>query len=127
MYFWSGRWRKSSTHCGEDAVKTPTTRTRRSLIALLLTSPAPLILTLASCRVQPVTLPGKERDPRALPGSPDNRATRAEDAQVSMKRVTAKEAPTTLVADDGSRCSVSEKRFDDTRIGDSALCVWRKA
>jgi hypothetical protein len=38
-----------------------------------------------------------------------------------------KQAPTTLIADDGSRCTVSEKRYNDTRIGDDALCVWRSS
>jgi hypothetical protein len=107
-------------------MKASMTRKDSSFVALTFISLS-LLWLAGGCRVQPVTLPGKERDPRALPGAPDNRAVTAENAQVSMKWVTSKEAPTTLIADDGTRCTVSEKQFNDTRIGDSALCVWRKA
>jgi hypothetical protein len=96
-----------------------------SLVALVLTCVCLSGLAASGCRVRPLTMPGGDRDPRALPGSPDNRATRVEDAQVSLKRVSAKEAPATLIADDGTRCSVSEKRYAETKIGHDALCVWR--
>jgi hypothetical protein len=100
---------------------------RRPRGALLLTC---LSLSLAApawsgCRVQPLPLPGRERDPRELPVPADDRTTRAEDVQISLKNVTAKEPPTTLVAHDGTRCIVSQKRYDETRIGDNALCAWR--
>jgi hypothetical protein len=100
------------------------TRTSRrwSVVALTFVSAC---IVAGACRVRPLTLPGRERDPRALPGSPDDRTTRAEDTQVSLKRVSSKEPPTTLVADDGTRCTVSEKRYNETRIGADALCAWR--
>jgi hypothetical protein len=101
------------------------TRRRNSLVALVLTCVCLSVLAVSSCRVRPLTMPGGDRDPRALPGSPDDRVTRVDDAQVSLKRVSAKEAPATLVAHDGTRCSVSEKRYTETNIGDDALCVWR--
>jgi hypothetical protein len=101
------------------------TRPRNSLLALALGCVCMSALGAVGCRVRPLTMPGSDRDPRALPGAPDNRATRVDDAQVSLKRVTAKEPPSMLIADDGSRCTVSEKRYDETRIGHDALCMWR--
>lgn len=98
---------------------------RRNWLVALVRMCLCLSALAAGCRVRPLTMPGQDRDPRALPGSADDRATRADDAQVSLKRVTAKEAPATLIADDGSRCTVSEKRYEETRIGHNALCVWR--
>jgi hypothetical protein len=100
-------------------------RRRNSLVAVVVTYVCLSALAVSGCRVRPLTMPGGDRDPRALPGSPDNRATRVEDTQVSLKRVSAKEAPATLIADDGTRCSVSEKRYTETKTGDDALCVWR--
>ncbi len=40
------------------------------------------------------------------------------------KPVASKEAPTSLVAVDETRCLVSEKKFHDTEIGTSAWCFW---
>ena len=41
------------------------------------------------------------------------------------KRVTGKEAPSTLVARDGARCTVTAKRFDQVREGEVIWCAWR--
>jgi hypothetical protein len=100
-------------------------RRHNSLVALVLICVCVSALAAGGCRVRPLTMPGADRDPRALPGSPDDRATRVDDAQVSMKRVAAKEPPSTLIADDGSRCTVPERRYEETRVGSQALCVWR--
>jgi hypothetical protein len=43
---------------------------------------------------------------------------------LSSKLVSGKEEPATLVARDGSRCSVSAKRFTDAREGDETWCAW---
>ncbi|HEV7992027.1 MAG TPA: hypothetical protein VGP25_09395 [Gemmatimonadaceae bacterium] len=43
---------------------------------------------------------------------------------LSSKLVSGKEAPATLIARDGSRCSVSAKRYDDMREGEEAWCAW---
>jgi hypothetical protein len=45
---------------------------------------------------------------------------------VSRKPVSGKEAPTTLFAVDGTRCTVTKKKFDQTKDGDRVLCAWRK-
>ena len=41
------------------------------------------------------------------------------------KRVTAKEDPTTLIADDRTRRIVTERKFRDTEVGSDVLCDWR--
>lgn len=40
------------------------------------------------------------------------------------KPVATKEAPTSLIAVDETRCLVSAKKFKDTEIGTSAWCFW---
>lgn len=128
MYVLTGRGRKSRTNpLPEAAMNVAGTRGRCAHSVVALACAWLLALAAGGCHVRPIEIPGRDRDPRALPGSTDDRATRAEDAQVSMKRVMSKQAPTTLIADDGSRCTVSEKRYNDTRIGDDALCVWRSS
>ena len=44
---------------------------------------------------------------------------------VSRKRVAAKEEPSTLVAEDGTRCTVTKSRFRKVDVGDWATCAWR--
>ena len=44
--------------------------------------------------------------------------------QVASKVVVDKREPVYLVAGDGTSCAVSRKRYEKTRIGDSALCAW---
>lgn len=41
------------------------------------------------------------------------------------KRVAGKEAPSTLLAQGGGRCTVTAKRFDQVREGDVIWCAWR--
>jgi hypothetical protein len=45
-------------------------------------------------------------------------------ATPASKQVSDKEAPVTLIARDGSRCSVTAKRFASTREGDVVWCAW---
>lgn len=40
------------------------------------------------------------------------------------RAVVTKEAPTSLIAADGSRCLVGENKFAHTDIGDRVWCVW---
>ena len=42
----------------------------------------------------------------------------------SQKRVARKSPISTLIAEDGSRCAVTEQRFRSTEIGDEVWCVW---
>ncbi len=78
-----------------------------------------------ACRPQPLTIPGKARDPREMPGSSTNRGPREVEPAIASKRVAAKEPPVTLVAEDGSRCAVTESKYDNARIGDTVFCAWR--
>jgi len=71
---------------------------------------------------------GPAADPRTgVPGSvvPGQRASASSKPNASRKRVDAKEEPATLVAFDKTRCTVTEQRFRDTDIGDTATCDWR--
>jgi hypothetical protein len=45
-------------------------------------------------------------------------------AHIAGKRVAAKDPPNLLIADDGSICMVSEKRFEKIEVGMKALCAW---
>jgi hypothetical protein len=56
---------------------------------------------------------------------PGQRASGSTEANVSRKRVDAKEEPATLVAADRTRCTVTDERFRDTKVGDTATCDWR--
>jgi hypothetical protein len=46
------------------------------------------------------------------------------DPAPDRKAVVLKEDPTSLIASDGSRCLVGEKKFAHTEIGDRVWCVW---
>lgn len=43
---------------------------------------------------------------------------------LARKCIVDKVAPAYLVAADGSECTVTEKRFRETRVGDMVLCMW---
>ena len=47
------------------------------------------------------------------------------DANLSRKRLDSKVDPATLVAIDGSRCTVTESRYRDIKVGDTVSCDWR--
>jgi hypothetical protein len=94
---------------------------------VICTFAAGLVSAAAACAgPRPLALPGRGGDPREFPGSSGEIGARATEGGVSAKRVTGKEPPTTLIAEDGTRCTVTEKRYDETRIGDQTLCAWRK-
>ena len=71
-----------------------------------------------------------ERTPEArLPasGPPERTASSIEGRPgVSMGRkvVAAKEAPATLIAEGGLRCTVETSRFERVKPGDKVLCAW---
>jgi hypothetical protein len=46
------------------------------------------------------------------------------DPAVDRKAVVLKEVPTSLIASDGSRCLVGEKKFTNTEVGDRVWCMW---
>jgi hypothetical protein len=43
---------------------------------------------------------------------------------MDRKPVASKEPPSSLFADDGTRCVVSEKRFREVKPGDRVWCMW---
>lgn len=91
----------------------------------------PLLLTLvliaASC-----VLPGRQGvDPTA--GSrgieetsrptPQGRPTQKRG--IMSKRVTGKQDPNLLLADDGTSCPVTADRYRDVQVGKYAVCAWQ--
>jgi hypothetical protein len=46
---------------------------------------------------------------------------------LAPKEVAAKEGEATLVADDGSRCTVPPREFERAEVGEDAWCVWKDA
>ena len=125
------RARAAPTEAMDVSVDTNTRRvvgrrvaTRTAALALLALLALPAASAVGACRVQPLTIPGKARDPREMPGSTSGRSPDVEPA-VASKRVAAKEPPLTLVAEDGSRCAVTESKYNNARIGDTVFCAWR--
>ena len=43
---------------------------------------------------------------------------------LGKKLVVAKEAPLDLVAEDGTRCLTTKRRFERTKIGSEVWCLW---
>ena len=89
-----------------------------------------MIVTISvACTTSRNTRPGANpMDPTraAIDGKvPGQRAGGSTEPNVSRKRVDSKEEPATLVAADRTRCTVTEERFRDTKVGDNATCDWR--
>jgi hypothetical protein len=85
-------------------------------------------VSLACVKSRTTTAGGLPADPTrtAVTGQvPGQRATASSQPNASRKRVDAKEDPATLVAVDRTRCTVTEPRFRDTKVGDSVTCDWR--
>ena len=47
--------------------------------------------------------------------------------RMARKPVHGKEAPATVVAFDGTRCTVTERRFAEVKEGEKVWCAWRKS
>lgn len=69
--------------------------------------------------------------PRHVPGSTDvggiqpaAAATQGSTA-VSRKQLAGKESPSTLIAQDQTRCSVPASKYRDAAIGENVWCDWR--
>lgn len=90
------------------------------------------VLGLSACSIIP--LPGRKHDPApAIDTDGRWRGARREqptpgseppDPPLSRKVASAKEAPASLLAGDGTRCLVNAKKFRKTRVGDHVWCVW---
>ena len=85
-----------------------------TLVSLLATS-------ACSRRRAPSVDPFPERDqggaarPAAARGRPEGYA---------RKKVGGKQAPQRLIAKDGTSCTVSEKKYNSTALGDEVWCTW---
>jgi hypothetical protein len=68
--------------------------------------------------------------PDMLPrvGLTDGRSSTDQSARAieayGLKPVNGKEEPHTLIARDGTTCTVSKEKFESTRIGTSVWCTW---
>jgi hypothetical protein len=75
--------------------------------------------------------PGTVRRPAPTrpigPLVPDTASSARSRGGLHRKLVSAKEAPSTLVADDRTQCEVSEKKFRKLAVGDRVRCLWHEA
>ena len=103
-----------------------TPRARRTTIALGAT------LAVAGC-IRPI-FPGSEKivakgndANRGMTQEPNVPGATKPEASLGMarKEVTGKEEPRTLIAVDGTRCTVTESRFRDVAHGDKVWCPWK--
>ena len=62
------------------------------------------------------------RSPRPAPG-PGAETARDRPA-VTKKRVASKQPPSTLIAQDGTRCTTTEDRYRMVEVGDEEWCAW---
>lgn len=90
-----------------------------------------LVLSIAACTHRSrMAGPGAVRGSgtpaaAALPTPTGQPASAKSTPNASIKRVSGKEEPATLIAADRSSCTVTPNRFRNTKVGDSALCDWR--
>ena len=84
------------------------------------------VAALASigCGVQP--LGGSRAPGTALPttGGTSGPSATTTPSGVSRKKVNGKEEPATLIALDRTRCTVTDARFRDIKVGDDVICSW---
>ena len=69
-----------------------------------------LMCLLAGCAAVPLHMRGQR--------SPDPSHV------LGKKLVVGKEAPLDLIAEDGTRCLTTKRRFERTRIGSEVWCLW---
>ena len=79
------------------------------------------VLAPIGCAVQPL---GGSRAPGAALPTGGGGSTPSVSSGVSRKRVNGKEEPATLIALDRTRCTVTDTRFRDIKIGDDVICSW---
>ena len=63
--------------------------------------------------------PGRDQS-----GSAPAAASRGRPEGYARKKVEGKQAPRRLVAKDGTSCTVSEKKYNSTKLGDQVWCTW---
>lgn len=105
-------------------------RTTFAVVAVIITASLPGCANLWSGR-DPRPVPGPTRPWSAVPGAAvpsipkTAREVEGENSGPSRKVVKGKEPESTLIAHDGTRCQVTEKRYRETVIGEKAWCAWR--
>ena len=67
---------------------------------------------------------GQSLLPAANEGSPATGRNARSTEGYGLKPVHGKEEPSTLIARDGTTCTVGRKKYDSTRVGKSAWCTW---
>ena len=78
----------------------------------------PPLLLLAACT------PALGRGVPQTASAPPTPGTRAGAAPLATKRVAAKRAPRTLVAEDATRCEMAPELFDGAELGGMVRCAW---
>lgn len=69
------------------------------------------------------------RTPDVLPKTPDSRSASTDQNSgaieaYGLKPVNGKEEPSTLIARDGTSCTVSKDKYDSAKIGRAVWCTW---
>jgi hypothetical protein len=94
---------------------------RNALVALLLAG-----VSAACGPPRPMEIPGPGGR-GGVPGETGGSTARqgGRDVRLDAKYVAGKEPPTTLIAEDRTRCIVTESRYRETEIGSKVWCEWR--
>lgn len=96
--------------------------------ALALSVPGCVALNLVPGRRSGDSITTRTPEARLPASGPPERTAESSEGRpgVSMGRkvVAAKEAPATLVAEGGLRCTVETSRFERVKVGDKVLCAW---
>lgn len=78
---------------------------------------------MGCARYQTVQKPGGG-GAREMPTGTTSQGNRT--SPLGRKAVYGKEDPATFIAQDGTRCSVTEKRYRETALGEIVWCAWRR-
>jgi hypothetical protein len=81
-----------------------------------------MVVALGCSRMQTLKKPGSGGD-RQMPGA--SSVGGGAKGDLGRKAVYGKQDPATLVAKDGSRCAVTEQRYQETAIGELVWCSWK--
>ena len=97
-------------------------QTRTAIVALLGCA------LVVGCRFQQIDKPrlarGSGNEPLARTSG---EKPTVHELPVTRKQVSGKDGPSTLIALDGTRCQVNEKRYQETAVGELVWCDWRDA
>ena len=86
---------------------------------------ATLVSLLATSACASRRAPGVDPFPaRDQGGSARPAAARGRPEGYARKKVEAKQDPQRLIAKDGTSCTVSEKKYTSTALGDEVWCTW---